>query len=476
MAPYSPERRTALVLTGTGAHGAYHAGALRALQEAGVKIDVVAGHGVGAGSAALAAIDGGSRLWDADGIWRSRGVAQLYAWRRPLRVAASLGVALVAILLIPLAVLVVGLLVYLAGFLLEMLQVEQASALIANFSTWLQTAFAGTGLPTIVPRAATIALVAIIGVLGIAAFVASRGVGGRRVRGGWWWGIIGAPIDARAAGERFADALWELIRGAAPLARPARAVLGRRFSELIAENLGQPGFRELLIVATDLDARRDIVAALLAEPFRRDFLAPRVGVDRRSEVIDLTGVGRDHAIDMVSAGVSAPLVSEPHRLTFAADSFWRGETHRVCDRPGALQRLLEEVAAAGVRQAIIVSGVATAAAPHRLRPARLDVRGRFGEFQMAAEAIALRDAIEATRVYFESIYVVQPPHNAIGPYDLHGSYDDASDRRQEVFELAERAYEDTYRQFIEPVVGASGEHLAHRSAAPAAHTAPLNSL
>ena len=463
-----------MVLTGTGAHGAYHAGALRALQEAGVKIDVVAGHGVGVGGAALAAIDGGARLWEADGIWRSRGVTQLYGWRGPLQAAARLGVALVAILLIPLAVLVVGLLVYLVGFLLEMLQVEQGAALISSYSAWLQRAFAGTGLPTIVPRAATIVLTAIIAVLGVAAFIASRGVGGRRVRGGWWWRIIGAPLDGRAAGERFADALWDLIRGAAPLARPERAILGRRFSELIAENLGQPGFRELLLVATDLDARRDIVAALLAEPFRRDFLAPRVGIDRRSEVIDLTGVGRDHAIDMVAAGLSAPLVSEPHRLTFAPDSFWRGETHRMCDRPGALQRLLEEVAAAGVRQTIIVSGVATAAAPHRLRAARLDVRGRFGEFQMAAEAIALRDAIEATRMYFESIYVVQPAHNAIGPYDLHGAYDDASDRRQDVFELAERAYEDTYRQFIEPVVGASGEHLARRP--PATPVTPLSSM
>ena len=32
MSPYSPERRTALVLCGTGAHGAYHAGVLRALE------------------------------------------------------------------------------------------------------------------------------------------------------------------------------------------------------------------------------------------------------------------------------------------------------------------------------------------------------------------------------------------------------------------------------------------------------------
>ena len=218
MAPYSPERRTALVLTGTGAHGAYHAGRCARFRSR-VKIDVVAGHGIGAGSAALAAIDGGARLWEADGPRARRDAVIRLAlaasrrrldWRR-----------LVAILLVPLAVLVVGLLVYLIGFLLEMLQVNQggrSSRAIRRGSRPPR----GTGLPTIVPRAATIALTAIIGVLGIAAFLASRGVGARRVRGGWWWRIISAPLDARAASERFADALWDLIRGAAPLARPGR--------------------------------------------------------------------------------------------------------------------------------------------------------------------------------------------------------------------------------------------------------------
>ena len=47
MREYSPRRRTALVLTGTGTSGAYHAGVLRALDESGVKIDLVVGSGVG---------------------------------------------------------------------------------------------------------------------------------------------------------------------------------------------------------------------------------------------------------------------------------------------------------------------------------------------------------------------------------------------------------------------------------------------
>src|SRR5947207_6694416 len=86
--PYSPQLRTALVLTGTGTDGAYHAGVLRALHEAGVKLDVVAGRGIGAIGALFSAIDGAQRLWDEKGFWRSPGVSMFYAWQGALRFAA----------------------------------------------------------------------------------------------------------------------------------------------------------------------------------------------------------------------------------------------------------------------------------------------------------------------------------------------------------------------------------------------------
>ena len=70
---YSPERPTAVVLSGTGVDGAYHAGVLEALQEAGVKIDLVAGRGVGALAAVLFALDGAAALWDARGHLPARG-------------------------------------------------------------------------------------------------------------------------------------------------------------------------------------------------------------------------------------------------------------------------------------------------------------------------------------------------------------------------------------------------------------------
>src|SRR6476469_8846337 len=87
--PYSPQRRTALVLTGTGTAGAYHAGVLRALHEAGVKLDVVSGRGIGVVGALFAAIDGTSRLWDERGFWRSPAVAGFYRWHGLLRLAAG---------------------------------------------------------------------------------------------------------------------------------------------------------------------------------------------------------------------------------------------------------------------------------------------------------------------------------------------------------------------------------------------------
>jgi hypothetical protein len=259
-------------------------------------------------------------------------------------------------------------------------------------------------------------------------------------------------VDASGARELFTGAIWEAVRGAANLPRPARGALGRRYAEALQENLGHPGYCELLLVASDLDARRDAVAALLREPYRSEFLAPRGGRDRRSEVLDLTGVGRDHAIDIMASAMTPPVVCEPELVAFAADGFWRGETHRMCDRPGAIHRLLEETAQAGVTQAILVSAVSAAAAPH----------------QSGAEAAALRDALEMARLRFDAVYVISPAHNAVGPFDVGGAYDEASDRRQELAELMQRGYEDAYRQFIEPVVGASGEQLARAAASSGA--------
>jgi hypothetical protein len=386
----------------------------------------------------LAAIDGGARLWEPGGIWRSLPRESFYGWTPQARIAAFLALLFLIVLVVPLCLLLAGVVVYPA------------------------------------PRFAITVLALILLILAGAILVSlwRPWSGKRRAKGGWWWAPIGAPLDAAPARRAFSHAIWQLIRGASHEARPAEGVAGRRYAEVLAENLGQPGFRELMIVATDLDSRGDVVAAMLAEPYRRDFIAPRPGRERRAEVLDLAGLGRDYALDVMAGAMTPPVACEPRLLTFTADGYWRGETHRLCDRPGSIARLLEELASAGVSQAIVASAVAAVGAPHRLRTPHLDLRRRLGEFVTAAESASLHDAFTLARLRFDSFYVICPSHNPVGPFDFSGAYDEASDRRHSTEELMEGAYEDAYHQFIEPVVGASGEHLAQvtgRAGASAGH-------
>jgi hypothetical protein len=300
MSPYSPERRTAVVLSGTGAHGAYHAGALRALQEAGVKIDLLAGHGVGAAGAAMAAIDGQARLWDADGLWLDSAVAGLYGWTRLVRWAARLALAAIVVLLGPAVVLVaVSVPVYAIGFVAETL--GAGGLLISAYAEWLRLTLSGPLLLTTVPRLVTI-VVAVLGVAmaGGAWLERRRAPSSRRGEGPLWWRVAGAPIDAGQAQRFFIEALWGLIRGAAQAALPPLESIARRYTDVLRENLGQPGFREVILVATDLDGRRDVVGALLAEPFRSAFFAAHADRERGPDTLDLAGAASDRAMDLVA--------------------------------------------------------------------------------------------------------------------------------------------------------------------------------
>src|SRR5471030_3095705 len=107
--PSCPQRRTALVLTGTGTAGAYHAGVLRALHEAGVKLDIVAGRGVGVVGALFAAVDGAQRLWDEKVFLRADRIERMYEWRIVPRVIVWALAVSVSIVAIPIGAVALGL-------------------------------------------------------------------------------------------------------------------------------------------------------------------------------------------------------------------------------------------------------------------------------------------------------------------------------------------------------------------------------
>ncbi len=456
--PYSPQRRTALVLTGTGTAGAYHAGVLRALHEAGVKIDIVGAHGVGVIGALFAAVDGAHRLWDERGIWRSAAVRGWYPWRPTLRLliwTLTLSVALVAL---PLVAMAAGLIVFPIDFVLKMVGLS-GGGLASWYLRIAAAAFSPAGLPTWLPRL----VVLVLGAAGLAAATSAywESLSGRR-RGHFWWRIVPAPLTAEPAIAMCWATLWELIRGATQLKEPARIDLARRYAELLADNLGQPGFREFLIVAHDVDAGRDLVFALVHEGRRRDLLRRARSEDaeaRRAAVLDLAGIGRDHLPDAVAGALTVPLASSFHAIQFSPDGYWRGERHRLADRPGALGRIVEELSDLHVEQIVLVSSAPESPGPHTLAAARLDGRGRIGEYLRSNEAAIVHDVVAQARNGGPRIYVVQPEHNPIGPLDFADAFDDRSARRPSLTELMSRGYEDAYRQFIEPVVGASGDRV-----------------
>ena len=459
---YSPRLRTALVLSGTGTSGAYHAGVLKALGEAGVKVDIAAGHGMGAVSAAFAAVDGAAKLHDAQGLWRRPSLTRAYTWRPGLRVAGGALLIAAALIAAPLLLLVVTLIVYLASLLLSLASLTDAAASTTRaYHALLDTVVAPEALPTVMPRAVVLVLFVTLAALVASWWIARRGARARkRVRGAFWQRVVGAPLSSAHLFNSVTTELWELVRGLVTAPRPALPEFGRRYVELLAENLGQPGFRELLLTAHDIDARRDISVTLLAEPHRAAFHDRRSdGRPREGETIDLAGVQRDAIVTVLEAALSVPLVTVPARLVYPADSYWRGETHRLVDRPGCLLHLIDEAAAAGAEQAIIVSAAPPPAGPHQLRSTTADIAGQTGEVLRGIETASLAEAERVARARFTSCFVIRPSYNPIGPFEFDGTDDEASDRRMTIAELMERGYQDAYQQFIEPVVAASGERL-----------------
>jgi hypothetical protein len=388
-----------------------------------------------------------------------------------LRMAGWSLVAAVLVLLVPVAVLALGLLVFGAALVLETLGSGTAGRVASGYTTLVAAAFGPTGLPIWLPRIALLIVLLLGGAIIVAAVVNTQRLPARRrQRGGFWWAALAAPMGDGGAAAYFRAGLWELIRGGAKIRQPETKDLAKRYAELLADNLGQPGFRELLIVVHDLDARRDLVFALLGPDERRSFFLrkPTQSGDRRAaEAFDLAGVARDQSLPALAGALAIPGLTEPPLILFAPESHWRGEAHRVCDRPGALGRVLEEVEAAGARQVIVVTASPELAGPHALSARRASPRARVGDFLAAAQAAGVRDGMLAAGGRFHALFVIRPAHNPVGPLDLGGVFDERSDRPQGIGELLDRGYQDAHLQFVEPVLAASGDALADARSADA---------
>ena len=458
---YSPRLRTAALLCGTGTAGFYQAGVLRALAEAGIKIDVVAGHGPGVANALCAAIDGDSRLWDDAGPWSGGGLGRAYRWRAALRVAAMGLWLAIALLLSPLLILVVAALSYGASVVAGLLSLPNAPAwLMSLYQRLIEFLFTPPILPTVMPRAVVLALGLVVIVLCLAAWRAVFRDGSRRsVRGAFWWRLLGAPLTPEEPAHTLTAALWKLVRGASGAQMPDHAELSRRYVDVLAENLGQPGFREVVVAVHDIDSRRDLIGAMIGGGRRARFDERRPAAGpREAEIVDFAGAHRDLVVDFLSGALRLPVATAAWPMRFPTDSYWRGELHHICDRPELGARLLAEVAALGVEQVIVISPAPQPGAPHGLRPRAGTLRGRIGEHVRSIETAAVDDVCALAARNFAGVFTIRPVHNPLGPFDFRGVYDEASDRQRSVSELLQQGYDDGYRAFIDPYV-AAGERV-----------------
>jgi hypothetical protein len=358
--------------------------------------------------------------------------------------------------------LVVATVLYALSVLAALVNLDAAAAsLVASYARLVEWLFDPPVLPTILPRAVLLALLVILVVLGSAAWQAARTERSRRRwRGAFWWHLLAWPFDAAEPTDTVTEALWNLVRGASNEPKPSGADIGRRYVDVLADNFGQPGFHEVVVAVHDLDSRRDLVGAVLAAPARAAFESRRPDADvRDAEIVDFTGPHRELLVAFLQGALRLPVATAPAVVEFPADAYWRGERHRICDRPELVVRLVDELAGIGVEQVILVSPAAPPATPHSMRPRPVAARARVGELLRSLETTALHDGSAAAAGRFSGVFVIRPDHNPIGPFDFGGAYDESSDKERTVAELMQQGYADAYRHFIDPVV-ATGERMA----------------
>jgi hypothetical protein len=462
---YSPKRRTALVFSGSGTTGAYHAGVLKALDESGVKIDVVVGSGVGVVAAAYAAVTGGARLYGPDGFWSRVRWRSFYRLRPALRVALALaGVALGVFAAPVLLGLVLGIL-----FPLLLIADRVWSGLLTRFVSLLWIAPEALSGPYLAAQAVPVFGLALLAVVTAASLLARDR---RRFAE-----AFESVFDARPGLLRLQRGLAEVAAGAALHDRPRGPELGRRYVTLLAENLGEPGFRELILRTADLDRGGPLSFVLLRDAATG---GPHLREGSLAEAIDLRLPGQDALLfDALATGLLCAMAMPLRRVALPKGSPHGGETHRLTDATFVSGVGIAEALDAGAQQVIVVTGAPEAAgAPTRRRGplARLDASLRALEAHAAREIddVQRLNRIVATvghrtaggRGAWEDpetgelheqvdIWVIRPARRTLGPMELDGARDPATEVVQTTDDLVERGFRDAYRQFIEPVVGQS---------------------
>ncbi len=455
--------RTAVVFAGSGASGAYHAGVLKALDEAGVRIDLMVGSGVGVLAAAFGAAASGAVLYGEKGLWREISARRVFRLRSGFRFLRSLGLVALSAFLVP------ALLALLLGLLLPaFLAVDFARpGFMSDLSRTLAALAPGLRLFFVFALAAP----TFFGFL----FLLFRGAAILKSSRRRFGEALESAFDLSGIEKELARRLWEVARGPALNEKaPETAEVGRQYAALIAENAGQPGFRGLVLRAANLDARKPLVLKLVSDD--------RKAVSRGVEGDDLLDL-KDAAVapllyDAVASAFTVTPLASPRRVRLPKQGAFGGEVHRIAEASAISGSGLSEAIALGADQIVLVT--ATAKEPGPLAERR-GLRALASAFVALQERTAIesdlrqaerlnrivetvghqkstgerewQDPVTGRRFRSVTIHVVRPRRSLLRPLDLDGAIDPSNEVETSLLDWMDEGHRDAHRCFLDAALG-----------------------
>jgi len=264
--------------------------------------------------------------------------------------------------------------------------------------------------------------------------------------------------------------------------------VGRRYVSLLSENLGQPGFRELIVRTADLETGGPLPFVVLDDAHRAAFAAartrgPRSRLEGLPGAVDLRAPGYDAlAFDAVMTGLLPAGVVPVRRVAFPKGGLFAGESHRLTESGLCGGSGLAEAIAAGAEQILVVTAAPEEARPPaRRRGVRALADGVLGTLERQAVEADLewverinrivdtlghrtddggrgwQDPVTGRLYRSVALYVIRPDRRVLAPLDLDGAEDPSTEVRATVADVLDLGYRDAYRLFVEPVVGAVPE-------------------
>lgn len=456
--------RTAVVFAGSGASGAYHAGVLKALDEAGVRIDFMVGSGVGVLAAAFGAGASGAALYGEKGLWSWITTRRVFELRSTLRFLRSLGLVGLSAFLVPaLIALLLGL------FLPVFLAVDFARpGFMASLTQTLASFGPGLRLFFIFALAAPTFLAFIFVLLGGARLMkVSRRRIGEHLESGF---------DLSGIESEIARRLWEVARGPAVNEKaPATAEVGRHYAALVAENAGQPGFRGLVLRAANLDACRPLVLRLGGPG--SDTTTYRNS--EREEPLDLRDAATAPLLyDVVATAFNSPPLSSPRRVRLPKQGAFGGEVHRIAEASAISGAGLGEAIALGANRIVLVTATAEEPGP---MPERRGLKALAGAFMALQERNAIeadlrqterlnrivetvghqrstgerewQDPLTGRKFRSVTVHTVRPRRSLLRPMDLDGAIDPSNEVETTLLDWLDEGHRDAHRCFLDAALG-----------------------